>query len=124
MLKRLALAGLCAGSLLILGASSVGGVVAERIFALVAVSFPVGLIALGVGGRRRSRALSGLLLLLWLGLAGSAMAMLGGSGAGEFRYGLPPGAWWMLLGLGGVPLLLTGLGYAATFDPVPPDDPR
>lgn len=92
--------------------------------AMLAVAFPLGLIALGARrGGRRLGPLGPLLLALLAVLEGSLLAILAvsGSGGGDAPasgdvLGLPLGAWLQLAGFFLVPLLLVTLGYAATFD--------
>ena len=119
MARRMSLAFLAVASPLLLACFAVGGEVAEVVFVVLVMGFPVALIALAVGedgilGPRRAP-----LLLLLLLLEGSGIAMLALRGRvadGPWLAGLPAGAVVLLWGLWLAPLPLVTLTYALTFD--------
>ena len=93
-----------------------GGPAGEWTFALLGSLFPVALIALAVGRRRR---VLGMLLALAALLAGSTAGVLlltAADSEARSLSGLPPATALMLLGLGLGPLILVGVGHAATFE--------
>ena len=125
-MKRTALLVLGVGSPLLLVAFLIGGGVAEWLFAVLGLLFPVALIALAFPSRKGVWILVGLALLL----AGSGAGLLwleSGApvaGPGARVVGLPPATWLMLLGLGLAPLVFTCWAYAATFDALGPTEER
>ena len=113
-MRRSGLILLATGAPLLLLALLVGGRWAEWVFVVVSLLFPAALCALGVAaGRRRPAGL--IVALLGLLLVASGVGILLLDGAEGSLLGLPPGTALMLVGLGLVPLLVTGLGYAADF---------
>ena len=118
MHRRVILFFLAAGSPLICVTLLVGGPIAEWVFVLVSLLFPVALMALGV--RRRGRFGRTIALQLVVGLileAASIGILVLSANAGEsWVLGLPASTVLMLLGLGLVPLVVVSLGFAATFD--------
>jgi hypothetical protein len=95
-----------------------GGRLAEGAFAVVAVLFPVALIALGA--RRAWPRLRAAMAVLGVTLTLSAVGILllpTTASAANHVLGLPPAAWLALAGLGLVPFVLVVWSHAATFDP-------
>jgi hypothetical protein len=107
---------LTAASLLLLATLLVGGRIAEGLFVLLSVVFPVALMLLGLGaGRHAARPA---VALLGLVLALSALGVLfwpASPSPEQYRLGLPVPAWIALFGLGLVPFVLVVWSYAATF---------
>ena len=116
--KRIAVAVLSGGAPLILAALVLGGPWADWTFVVVSLAFPPALILLAVSRAPNLRSLVAVLVVLWLVLELSALAMLllAGGPATATVLGLPWATAIMLGGLGLVPLVLVVLGYAATFD--------
>jgi len=81
-------------------ASIAGGRAGEWVFALAAVAFPVLLIGFAT---RRSRPV---LALLLLGSTIGVLVLSNGAEDADRWLGLPVATWWMLVGLGVLPLLL------------------
>ena len=119
MAKRAALAFLAVSSPLILLAFLVGTAAGEVLFAVLAVAFPVALIALG--GQRRGllgRLLWALVALLAI-LEACVVAMLALRGqvlAAPWIGGLPLATAVQVYGLFLLPLLLVSFAYASTFE--------
>jgi hypothetical protein len=91
---------------------------AEEVFAVLAVGFPVALIAVGAARNGSLGPLRLPLLALTLILEGALLAMLtlrGSEAAGAWFGGLPPSAAVMLYVMFAAPLPLVGLAYALTF---------
>lgn len=112
-------------SLVFLGSSSLlalltfVGIGPPELFAFVAGIFPVALIALGSSRRGRLGPMAWVLLALGVILEGTIIALLllrGTVLTGPAWLGLPRVAAVQLLGLFVLPLLVTGFGYAWTFD--------
>jgi hypothetical protein len=116
--KRIALAVLSCGAPLTLAALLIGGPWADWVFVAATLAFPPSLILLAVSPTASSRVLVAILVVLWLVLELSAMAMLllARGPATATVLGLPWATAIMLGGLGLLPLVLVVLGYAATFD--------
>ena len=120
----MALLVLGAGSPLLLVTFLTGGGLAESLFSVLGLLFPVALIALAFPPRRGRWILVGLTLLL----AGSGASLLllesaaTVAGPAARVLGLPPATWLMLLGLGLAPLVFTCWAYAATFDSLGPTE--
>jgi hypothetical protein len=113
---------LAAGSILMVAALLLGGPLAEGMFAVAAVLFPVALIALGT--RRLWPRLRAVLAVLGVIVTLSAIGILllpTTVSAGGLLLGLPPAAWLALAGLGLVPFVLVVWSHAATFDPTGTD---
>ena len=111
-------------SLAMLGALVLVGEGAGEFFALLAVAFPVLLVALGVRQKRGSEgrtpgsvgtALVALFILLELS-AGILLLLRGRVLDGPWIFGLPAAVVVQLVGFWLGPLLLVGLAYALTFD--------
>lgn len=120
MAHRRALALLAAASVAALLAFCVGGSLGPWLAVLAGALFPVSLIALGAAreGRLGRLAVSVLILGLILGIvlaAGLALAVFLPEG-GPDVLGLPLGTALMIFVIVPVPLLLTCLAYAFTFD--------
>ncbi|MCP3979775.1 MAG: hypothetical protein GY716_10675 [bacterium] len=107
MLRRVALGALAVASPLLVVACGIGGT-SSWLFVIPSLLVPVALIALAASTLRDSRRV--LLPLLALG------ALLVGSGAGILWLPAPASTWLMAFGLGLLPLLVVGLGFAVTFD--------
>jgi hypothetical protein len=86
-------------------ASIAGGRAGEWVFALAAVAFPVLLIGFAT---RRARPV---LALLLLGSATGVLVLSNGAGGAQAWLGLPAATWWMLVGLGILPLLLVVVSH-------------
>lgn len=114
-MRRSGLILLATGAPLLLLALLVGGRWAEWLFVVVSLLFPAALCALGVARRARRRAAGLIVPLLGLLLVVSGAGILLLDGTGGSLLGLPAGTALMLVGLGLVPLIVTGLGYAADF---------
>lgn len=117
-MRRVALLFLGIGSPLLLLALLAGGQAALFLFALLSLLFPIALCVLGAargrGGSAWRRVLpaTGLVLLL----SGAGLLFIHAPpGEGTRILGLPLSTVLMFAGLGLLPLLLTGLGYAADF---------
>jgi len=107
---------LTVAALLLLAALLVGGRLAEGLFVVLSVLFPVALMLLGLGaGRHAARpaviALGALLTLSALGV----LLWPASPSSEQLRFGLPLPAWIALCGLGLVPFVLVVWSYAATF---------
>ena len=117
-MRRIALLILGVGSPLLLLALLAGGAAAEACFALLSLLFPTALCILGAargrGGRAWRRVLPATGLALLLSGAG-LLLFQARTVQGAPILGLPPAALLLLVGLGLIPLLLTGFGYAADF---------
>ena len=105
---------LTVASLLLVAGALIGGAVGTGFWALLVPAVPTAL-AICAAPPRATRALViiGLLggltaALLWV------LATLPG-GPGPRPFGLPPATWWMLIGLGVVPLVGVPLVFAAGF---------
>lgn len=124
--KRIALAVLSCGAPLTLAALLIGGAWADWVFVAASLAFPSSLILLAVSPTAGPRILVAIVVVLWLVLELSAMAMLllAGGPATATVLGLPWATAIMLGGLGLVPLVLVVLGYAATFDSSGPGGSR
>jgi hypothetical protein len=84
--------------------------------ALAVTTFPVALIALGAARGGRLNGLRGPLLVLWIVLAGSFVALLSlPAGGPDSVFGLPLGTALMVLVLVPVPFILVCWVYAARF---------
>ncbi len=119
MAKRAALVFLAAASPLLLLAFLVGTAAGEVLFAVVAMAFPVALIALGAERRGRLGALLWPLAALLLILEACVLVMLALRGqvlAAPWVLGLPLAAAVQVYGLFLLPLLVVSLAYAWTFD--------
>jgi hypothetical protein len=115
-MKSVALPLLALGSPLLLVASISGGPWAEWCFTLVVTLFPAALCFLGAAAGRDRKRWAPAALGLILPLSGAVLLLLRAPGRSAGRIlGLPPATAWMLIGLGLIPLLLTGFGYAAEF---------
>lgn len=112
MSRNLAVATLTLLSLALLAATLVGHPLAQAVFAIGALAFPVPLIALGVARRDGSARLGAVLLALTLLLVGSGVGLLALSGGGT---GGAPALLVLLLGLGVAPLVLVAIAYAVAF---------
>lgn len=91
----------------------------DLLFALAVIICPMALIALGAARRGRLGPLAWILLALGVVLGVTILALLGLRGRvvdGPWLFGLPAGLALQLLGLFIVPLLITGFGYAWTFE--------
>lgn len=117
-MRRAALLFLGIGSPLLLLALLAGGRGGGLLFALLSLLFPAALCVAGASRGRGGPAwrwappATGLVLLL----SGAGLLLLAERGGEAPRLlGLPAATALMLAGLGLVPLLLTGLGYAAGF---------
>jgi len=91
----------------------------EVVFALLAVSFPVALMALGAARRGGLGALRPVLIALAVLLNGSVLALLGlrhGVVDGPWLGGMPLAAAVQVWGLWLGPLILVALAYALTFE--------
>ena len=127
-MKGMLPAALAVASAAMLAALLAGGDAAGAAFGLLAAAFPVGLIALALVRRRRLGRNALALAVLAVLLVGSTAAMLalrGGGVDGPRLAGLPLSLAVLLGGIWLVPLLLTGLAHALTFDagpsaPAPP----
>jgi len=107
---------LTAASLLLLATLLVGGRLAEGLFVLLSVVFPVALMLLGLGAGRHAARPAVAALGLVLALSALAVALWPASPSPEqLRFGLPVPAWIALSGLGLVPFVLVVWSYAATF---------
>lgn len=109
---------LAAGSIWMVAALLLGGRLAEGMFAVTAVLFPVALIALGT--RRTWPRLRAAMAVFGVTVTLSAIGILllpTTVSAGEHVLGLPPAAWLALAGLGLVPFVVVVWSHAATFDP-------
>lgn len=107
---------LTAAALLLLATLLVGGRLAEGLFVVLSVIFPVALMLLGLGAgphaaRPAVAALGGVLTLSALGV----LLWPASSSPEQLRFGLPVPAWIALVGLGLVPFVLVVWSYAATF---------
>ncbi len=110
---------LAVASLVILVTCVVPGRPSAVLFALSSTLFPFLLIALGVarGGRLGPvRWPLALLVALALGSVGGMLWFAGQVGQGPRWWGLPAGVVLQLIGLGLLPMLVSSLGYAWTFD--------
>ncbi|MDA8020731.1 MAG: hypothetical protein MPN21_25105 [Thermoanaerobaculia bacterium] len=90
------------------------------VFAAAIVAFPIALMLLGAGNRRRRSVSGGVLwtlVLLSLLMAGSMAGLFLWRGEDALLLGLPAAAAAFILGLFLLPLALSTLGFAATFDP-------
>jgi hypothetical protein len=117
MVHRIALIVLGLSSLLIL--FTFVGLGSPVLFALVAGNFPVALIALGTVRRGRMGPMVWVILCLGLTLEvtlGGLLLLRGTVLTGPSWFGLPRVAALQLLGLFMLPLVITGFGYAWTFD--------
>jgi len=116
-LRRIARAGLAAGSVSLLVAFVVGGSAGEWLFAAVMGLFPVLLIALAPPRSGRSRtplwSLAALAVLLELGLLGMLALR---SDSQSWVAGLPVSTWLTIVALGIGCLVVSAAGYAAGFD--------
>jgi hypothetical protein len=116
-LRRIARAGLAAGSVALLVAFVMGGPAGEWLFAVVVGLFPVLLIAQAAARSGRSRSLlwslAALAVLLELGLLG-ILALSADSRS--WVAGLPASTWLMIVALGLGCLVVSAAGYAAGFD--------
>lgn len=117
-MRRVALLFLGIGSPLLLLALLVGGEASGVFFALLSLLFPIALCVAGAargpggGAWRRVLPATGLVLLV----SGAGLLFLDALGDRGLRIlGLPLSTVLMLAGLGLLPLLLTGFGYAADF---------
>lgn len=116
MAHRSALALLAAASVAALLAFCVGGAVGPWLAVLTGALFPVALIMLGAARGGRLGGLAGPILVLGIILAaGLALAVFLPEG-GPDVLGLPLGTALMIFVVVPVPLLLTCLAYAFTFD--------
>lgn len=113
---RLAVVLLALAALAALLGFCAGGPPGAWLAALAGAAFPIALIALGAarGGRLRGLAVPILLLGVLLGLGLPLVVFLPDGGPDVL--GLPLGTALMIFVLVPVPLLLTGLAYALTFD--------
>ena len=121
-MKGMLPAALAVASAAMLAALLAGGDAAGAAFGLLAAAFPVGLIALALVRRRRLGRNALALAVLAVLLVGSTAAMLvlrGGGVDGPRLAGLPLSLAVLLGGIWLVPLLLTGLAHALTFDAGP-----
>jgi hypothetical protein len=91
-------------------------------FVVLAVAFPVGLMALGAArggaGRRRPKLVAAVLIALLVILEVSFVAMLNLRGRLEeaaWPLGFPLASWILLVGVGLLPLLLIPAAYATLF---------
>ena len=119
MAKRVALTFLAVSSPLILLTFVVGTAAGEVLFALLAVAFPVALIALGAQQRGRLGPLGWPLLALVLILEGCVIAMLvlrGHVVDAPWLLGLPLAAAVQVYGVFLLPLPLVALAYAWAFE--------
>ena len=110
-------AAIVACCLAILAAQVWEGPVATWSFGLSGTLLPVCLMALGAArsgrlGSRLKALLAGLALLLTAAM--SAILLLADKGV-PGPLGLPWATWFLLVGIGLLPLLVVGFGYAATF---------
>jgi hypothetical protein len=111
------------------GGVLVGFLLGERgvwIVALSAAALIAGLIVLAVAGERRRGRATAVAVALGLVIAGSLAALLalaGRLGTAPWPLGVPLALWVLFGGLWLVPLALTGLGYAFSFEPPPPAGP-
>lgn len=117
-MRRAALLLLGIGSPLLLLALLAGGEGGAMLFGLLSLLFPTALCIAGAARGRGGGAwrwvlpVTGLVLLL----SGAGLLLLGERGQEEPQVlGLPPATVLMLVGLGLIPLQLTGFGYAADF---------
>ncbi|HEX6203571.1 MAG TPA: hypothetical protein VF100_11255 [Thermoanaerobaculia bacterium] len=107
------------------GGLLVGFLLGERGLWIVALATGVliaGLIVLAVAGERRRRRATAVAAVLGLLVAGSLAALLalaGRAGEAAWPLGVPLALWVLFGALWLVPLALTGLGFAASFDPRP-----
>jgi hypothetical protein len=118
-LKRAAIGFLSIGSALILLSFLPGFRFGPVLFAVLAVAFPVALIALGAARQGRLGPLTAPLTLLLVILEGSLVGMLILRGQvldGPWVAGLPLAAAIQLFGMWLMPLGLVALVYAITFD--------
>jgi hypothetical protein len=112
---------LAAGSIAMLAVLLAGGRAGKLgagLFAVLAVLFPVALIALGT--RREWPRLGAVVIALAAILTLSAIGILllpANGPAADHVLGLPPATWLMLVGLGLAPLVLVLWSYTATFRP-------
>ena len=115
--RRIARAGLAAGSVSLLVAFVMGGPAGEWLFAAVAGLFPVLLIAQTAARSGRSRtplwSLAALAVLLELGLLGMLVLR---SDSQSWVAGLPVSTWLMIVALGLGCLVVSAAGYAAGVD--------
>lgn len=111
------------------GGLLVGFLLGERGVWIVALSAGVliaGLILLAVAGerrRRRSAAVAGVLGAMIAGSLAALLALAGRLDAAPWPLGVPLALWILFGGLWLVPLALTGLGYALSFEAPPPQPP-
>lgn len=111
------------------GGLLVGFLLGERgmwIVALSAGALIGGLIVLAVAGERWRRRATAVAAVLGLVIAGSLAALLALAGRLEtapWPLGIPLALWILFGGLWLVPLALTGLGYALSFEEPPRADP-
>jgi len=110
----LLLLALCAPAALV--AFCVDAAALRWVAALAVTTFPVALITLGAARGGRLNGLRGPLLVLWIVLAGSFLALLALPGGGpDSLFGLPLGTVLMLFVLVPVPFILVCWAYAARF---------
>jgi len=117
--RRAALAFLAAASPVLVVCQFAGGPAAGRVFAGVAVLFPLALIAAGISPSRRGRWTVRLLVVaaaLFLLATAGLFLVTGSDGAGRIVLGTPVPLALVLVGFGLVPLVLFPVLYAATFD--------
>jgi hypothetical protein len=119
MARRVSLLFLALASPVVLLSFLIPGPGAEALFAVLAMGYPVALIALAVARQGRLGPLGVPLLVLLIIFEGCVVAMLLLRGRvldGPWFGGLPLAAAFQLYGLWLAPLLLVALIYALTFD--------
>lgn len=119
MSKRIALVFLTLASPIVLACFFIDHHLSYWVFALVSMSFPIALMALGGQRQGRLGPLRFPLAALWLLLVGSVVAMILLTGSDKqvgFLGGFPLSTAVMLGVLWLAPLVLVGWAYAATFD--------
>lgn len=92
------------------------------LFGILSALFPVALVALALAGQgrlRRNAAALAVLAALLVGSVGAMLLLRGGGGEGLRPAGLPLSLAVLFLGIWLVPLLVTGLAHALTFDDGP-----
>lgn len=124
MARRAAFAFLAAAPPLLLAAFFLGGRGADWLTAALVGAFPVALVTFAVSGRGRAGRLGGWLVALLVLLEGCLLGALGltstttgAAGSGPWLGGFPAPTALLIYGLGAGALLLSGIAYAATFEP-------